>query len=217
MRIALLALRAAGVAVALTAGSVVSAVSVPTALAEEGQRGTVWATPSTAQPGAQIELRVTGCKGTTGLAKSPVFVADADLSGRDGRGKPLYGEAMISTHAKPGWHTVRAFCDGGEKATGSLQIVPHTPDHHRPDHQRPDHQRPDQRPEHHRPDAHQTPHWPVHAGGGGMSAELATAKKEPERDGPSLPHTVIGAVLAAAAGLAVAGRALKLRRRRSGE
>ncbi|QES52350.1 hypothetical protein DEJ50_11845 [Streptomyces venezuelae] len=185
----------------------------PAAPAEEGQRGTVWATPSTAEPGAQIELRVTGCKGTTGLAKSPVFVADADLSGRDGRGNPLYGEAMVSTHARPGWHTVRAFCDGGEKATGSLQIVPHKPDHHRPDHQRPDHHRPD----HHRPDAHHTPRWPVHAGGGGMAAELATAKKEPEREGPSLPHTVIGGVLAAAAGLAVAGRALKLRRRRSGE
>ncbi|MEV8533435.1 hypothetical protein [Streptomyces sp. NPDC051211] len=224
MRTALLARRATGVAViTLTA---VSAVSVPSALAAEEPRGTVWATPSTAEPGAQIELRVSGCHGTTGLAKSSVFVADAELSGRDGRGNPLYGEAMISSHARPGWHDIRVTCDGREgKATGSLQIVHHRPDHHRPDHQRPDHQRPDhqnqrpdhQRPDHHRPDPHHTPRWPVHAGGGGMAAELAATKKEREPEGPSLPHTLIGAGLATVATLAVAARALKLRRRRSGE
>ncbi|MEU2392105.1 hypothetical protein [Streptomyces sp. NPDC007369] len=99
------------------------------------------------------------------------------------------------------------------------------------------------------PDPHRTPVRPVHAGGGGMAAELAEAARIAERakqaggaaeagsadgaagdrtapvaakkdhgdDGPGLPHTVIGAVLAAAATLAVAGRALALRRRRSGE
>jgi hypothetical protein len=57
-----------------------------------------------------------------------------------------------------------------------------------------------------------------------MSAEVAettrlaaAAKREHGGDGPGLPHTVIGAVLAAAATLAVAGRALALRRRRSGQ
>ncbi|MFD0269247.1 hypothetical protein ACFVGY_22165 [Streptomyces sp. NPDC127106] len=100
-----------------------------------------------------------------------------------------------------------------------------------------------------RPNPHQSPVRPVHAGGGGMAAELAetariaerakqadgvqgagsadgavgdraagvAAKKDHGDDGPGLPHTVIGAVLAAAATLAVAGRALALRRRRSGE
>ncbi|MFK0255660.1 hypothetical protein [Streptomyces sp. NPDC090445] len=89
-----------------------------------------------------------------------------------------------------------------------------------------------------RPDPHRSPVGPVHAGGGGMAAELAetartaeradgaggdratatvAAKKDHGDDGPGLPHTVIGAVLAAAATLAVAGRALALRRRRSGE
>ncbi|MEU6864080.1 hypothetical protein ABZ924_12515 [Streptomyces sp. NPDC046876] len=94
------------------------------------------------------------------------------------------------------------------------------------------------------PDAHRTPSKPSHAGGGGMAAKLAeadrlartqsgaqagtgagaaaqdqaaAAKKSHGGDGPGLPHTVIGAVLAAAATLAVAGRALALRRRRSGE
>ncbi|MGW5346836.1 hypothetical protein [Streptomyces sp. NPDC004050] len=105
-----------------------------------------------------------------------------------------------------------------------------------------------------RPDPHESPIRPVHAGGGGMAAELAetariaerakqaggagtadaaggtdgagadaartaavAAKKNHGADGPGLPHTVVGAVLAAAATLAVAGRALTLRRRRSGE
>ncbi|NXY97325.1 hypothetical protein HYE82_23700 [Streptomyces sp. BR123] len=85
------------------------------------------------------------------------------------------------------------------------------------------------------PNPHRSPVRPVHAGGGGMAAELAetaraaeradgdgaaaavAAKKDHGDDGPGLPHTVIGAVLAAAATLAVAGRALALRRRRSGE
>ncbi|MGW0362469.1 hypothetical protein [Streptomyces sp. NPDC002990] len=227
MRSVRIALGATGVAVTLTA---LSAVAAPTALAGEENRGTVWATPSKVRPGAQIELRVRGCHGTNGSAKSSAFVADADLSGRDGHGKPLYGEAMVSSHARPGWHHIRVTCDGREgKATGSIEVVRHGPDHHRPDHDRPDHHRPDHdrpdhhRPDHDRPDHHPSPVWPVHAGGGGMSAELAensrlaAANKDQERGGPTLPHTLIGAVLAAAATLAVAGRALALRRRRSGQ
>ncbi|GAA3101136.1 hypothetical protein GCM10020254_53390 [Streptomyces goshikiensis] len=48
-------------------------------------------------------------------------------------------------------------------------------------------------------------------------AEAAAAKKHHGEGAPGLPHTLIGAALAAAATLAVAGRALTLRRRRSGE
>ncbi|MEU6757543.1 hypothetical protein [Streptomyces sp. NPDC046685] len=208
MRSVPIALRAAGVAVALTA---LSAVTAPVALAGEedrggrgdrGDRGSITVDPNPAHPGAQVKLRVHGCEGTRGSAKSSVFVADADLYGRDGGRSPLYGDAMISSHASPGWHSVRVMCDGHEKISGSVQISEHRPHHH------------------------PSPFWPVHAGGGGMSAELAaadpaaaaaTAKKQHGDDGPGLPHTVIGAVLAAAATLAVAGRALTLRRRRSGE
>ncbi|MFI8106207.1 hypothetical protein [Streptomyces sp. NPDC086023] len=196
MRTALLAVRATGAAAALLTVSVASAAFAPLAQAGE-ERGTVWATPSTAHPGAQIELRVNGCNGTTGAAKSSVFVADAELSGRDGKGNPLYGEAMISSHAQPGWHTIRVTCDGKDgKATGSIQI-----EHRGNDHQ---------------PTHHPSPVWPVHAGGGGMATELA-AKREDAGDGPGVLHTAIGAVLAGAATIAVAGRALKLRRRRSGD
>lgn len=201
MRSISIALRVTGVAVALTA---FTAVTAPTALAgeeERGDRGSISVDPNPAHPGAQVKLRVHGCEGSRGAAKSPVFVADADLYGRDGGGRsPLYGEAMISSHASPGWHSIRVTCDGHDKVTGSIEIA----------HQRPTH--------------HPSPVWPVHAGGGGMSAELAetsrlaaVAKEEHGGGGPGMPHTVIGAVLAAAATLAVAGRALTLRRRRSGE
>ncbi|MER7759545.1 hypothetical protein [Streptomyces sp. NPDC097619] len=208
MRTDLLALRATGPAAVLVAASALVLTAAPTALSAEEHRGTVWATPSTASPGAQIELRVNGCDGTTGAAKSPVFVADAHLSGRDGGGNPLYGEAMIRSGAKPGWYSIQVTCDGRDaKATGSIQVVHHEPTH--------------------RPTHHPSPIWPVHAGGGGMAAELATgdkadalrqtAARDARDEGPGLPHTVIGAVLACAATLAVAGRAVRLRRRRSGE
>ncbi|MEV7419149.1 hypothetical protein [Streptomyces sp. NPDC089919] len=208
MRTALLALRATGAAAALLALSAVSAPPAASAAPANGEenRGSVWATPSTATPGSQIELRVNGCRGSRGVARSAVFVAEADLSGRDGDGSPLFGEAMISSGAQPGWHTIRVTCDGHDgKATGSIQVVRH--DSHQPTH-------------------HPSPVWPVHAGGGGMAAELAAkedkqlaapTRHEGPADGPGMPHSVIGAVLAAAATLAVAGRALAVRRRRSGD
>ncbi|MFD3697147.1 hypothetical protein ACFWUZ_13515 [Streptomyces sp. NPDC058646] len=200
MRSVPIAVRAAGVAVALTA---LSAVTAPLALAGEEDRGSISADPDPAEPGAQVKLRVHGCNGTTGSAKSAVFVSDADLRGRDGGRSPLYGETMISSHASPGRHSVRVTCDGRDgKVHGSIEVS--------------------HRRGHHHPDPHRSPVWPVHAGGGGMSAEvaettrLAAAAKKEHDDGPGLSHTVIGAVLAAAATLAVAGRALTLRRRRSG-
>ncbi|MFD3325836.1 hypothetical protein [Streptomyces sp. NPDC058701] len=200
MRSISIALRVTGVAVALTA---FAAVTAPTALAGEEERGgreSVSVDPNPAHPGSQVKLRVQGCDGTRGAAKSAVFAGDAELYGRDSGRSPLYGEAMISSHASPGWHSIRVTCDGHDKVRGSIEIAQH----------------------HHRPTHHASPVWPVHAGGGGMSAELAeksrlaAAAKEQEGGGPGVPHTVIGAVLAAAATLAVAGRALTLRRRRSG-
>ncbi len=201
MRSVPIAVRAAGVAVALAA---FSAVTASTALAgeEDRGRGSIAVDPDPAHPGSQVKLRVQGCDGIRGEAKSSVFVSDVDLHGRDGGRSPLYGEATISSHASPGWHSVRVRCDGHEKISGSVQISPYR-----------------------HPSHHASPVWPVHAGGGGMSAELAeaakpvtaAAKKDHGDDGPGLPHTVIGAILAAVATLAVAGRALALRRRRSGE
>ncbi|MCY0929765.1 hypothetical protein OTB20_26945 [Streptomyces sp. H27-H1] len=218
MRSDLIAFRITGVAVALTA---LSAVTAPFAFAEEWNRGSVSAEPSPAEPGAQVKLRVRGCDEDWAIAQSSVFVSEVRLStGRDDR-RTLWGDAMIRSWAEPGRHDIRVKCGGrgGEREWGSIEI--------------------ERRREHH-PNPHHTPVWPVHAGGGGMSEEIAaksksvdaaeaagpaadsaqlaaTAKKSHGGDGPGLPHTVIGAVLAAAATLAVAGRALTLRRRRSGE
>ncbi|MFI6004589.1 hypothetical protein ACIA98_29970 [Streptomyces sp. NPDC051366] len=213
MRSALIALRATGVAVALTA---LTAVSSPTALAAgEENRGNVSVDPHQAEPGAQVKLRVRGCEDKWASAKSAVFVSEVHLSfGRDGD-KTLTGDAMVSSQAQPGWHDIRVKCDGGEdRVRGSIEVV-----------RRRDDREKDREKERDRPNPHQSPVRPVHAGGGGMSAELAAqaqdqaaaAKKNHGGDGPGLPHTVIGAVLAAAATLAVAFRALTLRRRRSGE
>lgn len=214
------ALRVTGVAVALTA---LSAVTAPFAFAEEDwnrDRGSVSADPSPAEPGAQVKLRVRGCEDDWAVAQSVVFVSEVRLStGRDDR-RTLWGDAMIRSWAEPGRHDIKIKCGGrgGEREWGTIEI---------------------ERRREHRPNPHHTPIWPVHAGGGGMSEEIAakskaagaaeaakaadsaqlaaTAKKSHDGDGPGLPHTVIGAVLAAAATLAVAGRALTLRRRRSGE
>lgn len=219
MRSDVLALRVTGVAVALTA---LSAVTAPFAFAEEWNRdrGSVSADPSPAEPGAQVKLRVRGCEEDWAVAQSVVFVSEVRLStGRDDR-RTLWGDAMIRSWAEPGRHDIKIKCGGrgGEREWGTIEI---------------------ERRREHRPNPHHTPVWPVHAGGGGMSEEIAAkskaasavdaaeaadsaqlataAKKSHEGEGPGLPHTVIGAVLAAAATLAVAGRALTLRRRRSGE
>ncbi|MFG2618195.1 hypothetical protein ACGFXC_11270 [Streptomyces sp. NPDC048507] len=199
MRSSLIALRVAGVAVALTAAT---AVTAPAALANEWDRGSVSADPNPAEPGAQIKIRVRGCDADRAIAISPVFASEAHL--RSGHGdRSLYGETMISPHARPGWHEVKVKCDGGrdEGLRGSIEV----------------------RERDHRPDPHHSPVWPVHAGGGGMAAQVAEStqlaaatKKSHGGDGPGLSQTVIGAVLAAAASLAVAGRALTLRRRRNG-
>lgn len=220
MRSDLIALRVTGVAVALTA---LSAVTAPFAFAEEDwnrERGSVSADPNPAEPGAQVKLRVRGCEEDWAVASSVVFVSEVRLStGRDDR-RTLWGDAMIRSWAEPGRHDIKIKCGGrgGEREWGTIEI--------------------ERRREHH-PTPHHTPVWPVHAGGGGMSEEIAAkskaagaagaakaadsaqlaaaTKKSHDGDGPGLPHTVIGAVLAAAATLAVAGRALTLRRRRSGE
>ncbi|WP_327306563.1 hypothetical protein OG730_26395 [Streptomyces sp. NBC_01298] len=223
MRSDLIALRVTGVAVALTA---LSAVTAPFAFAGEDDwnrdrdRGSVSADPNPAEPGAQVKLRVRGCEEDWAVASSVAFVSEVRLStGRDDR-RTLWGDAMIRSWAEPGRHDIKIKCGGrgGEREWGTIEI---------------------ERRREHRPDPHHTPVWPVHAGGGGMSEEIAAkskaagaadaakaadsaqlaaaAKKSHEGEGPGLPHTVIGAVLAAAATLAVAGRALTLRRRRSGE
>ncbi|MDG4860327.1 hypothetical protein P8605_19575, partial [Streptomyces sp. T-3] len=109
--------------------------------------GTVKVTPQQATPGAQVQLYASGCDGTTGSAKSPAFVADGALTGRDGKGFPLSGEAMIRSTTNPGTYDVSVTCDGQDgKAKGTVTVVRNQP----------------------------SPTAPIKAGGGG-TAKLAAA------------------------------------------
>ncbi|MER7175820.1 hypothetical protein [Streptomyces mesophilus] len=144
--------------------------------------GTVKVTPGTVTPGAQVELSVTGCDGTTGAAKSQVFVADGALTGRDGAGYPMSGEAMIRSTATPGTYDVSVTCDGEDgKAKGTVTVVSQ---------------------------ATPSPTAPIRAGGGGT----ASLSAEEPSTGPGWRHALIGLLLAGAAGLAVAGRLVRRRR-----
>ncbi|WP_415951981.1 hypothetical protein [Streptomyces sp. KLOTTS4A1] len=156
-------------------------LATPAALAADG---TVKVSPADATPGAQVELSVTGCDGTTGAAKSPVFVADGSLTGRDGEGYALSGEAMIKSDAQPGSYDLAVTCDGQDgKVKGSVTVVAQAPP---------------------------SPTAPVRAGGGG-TAQLAV-EGAAAGSGPGWRHALIGLLLTAAAGLAVAGRLVRRRR-----
>ncbi|MER7536490.1 hypothetical protein ABTX77_17155 [Streptomyces sp. NPDC097704] len=190
MRSAPIALRAAGAALVL-----VLAPAAGGAYAHDGVKATV--TPSTASPGAEVDVRVQGCKGTTGAAKSPAFVADAELTGRDGGGNPLFGDTTIRSGLKDGTYKVAVTCDGhGHRDVGTVQV------RHR--------QEPTHRPTH-----HATPIAPVRAGGGGTAAFAAPAApgvaQTTSESGLGTPYTLLGLGMAAIAAVAVAFRSSRRR------
>ncbi|MEE1752351.1 hypothetical protein [Streptomyces sp. SP18CS02] len=190
MRSGLFALRAAGAAAVL----VLVATAGP-AYAGDGEEpggketAKVKATvvPSTVRPGSDVDVRVTGCKGRSGSARSKAFARDAALSGHPDRSKPLLGDTTVRSGASSGTYQVTVHCDGRDHHdVGTLRVV-------------------------HRPPA--TPVAPVRAGGGG-TATLAADAEGADEQGPGTPHTVIGLLLAGVAAVAVAFRSV--RRRRSG-
>ncbi|GAA3395282.1 hypothetical protein [Streptomyces roseoviridis] len=192
MRSGPIALRAAGAAVVL-----VLAPTAGTALAHDGVKVTV--IPSTAAPGADVDVRVTGCKGTTGAAKSPAFVADAELTGRDGGKNPLHGDATVRSGLDEGTYKVGVTCDGHDHpGVGTV----HVKRHHEPSH---------------RPTHHPSPVAPVRAGGGGTAAFAAPAApgmaQTAGEEGLGTPYTLLGLGMAAVAAVAVA---LRSTRRRGG-
>ncbi|MFG2647201.1 hypothetical protein [Streptomyces sp. NPDC048436] len=106
-------------------------------------------TPSSAAPGAQVEVSVSGCDGTTGSAGSGAFNGEAKLTGRDGEKYTLNGSAMVKNDIA-GTYDITVICDGHpHQGVGSLQVV----------------------------QQHSAPVSPVHAGGGG-TARLATQTQE---------------------------------------
>ncbi|MET9951417.1 hypothetical protein ABZ135_07665 [Streptomyces sp. NPDC006339] len=191
MRSGPIALRAAGAAVVLAL-----APAAGTALAHDGVKATV--TPSTAAPGADIDVRVTGCKGTTGAAKSPAFVADAELTGRDGGKNPLYGDTTVKSGLREGTYKVTVTCDGHDHPdAGTVHVKRHQEPTHRPTH-------------------HPSPIAPVRAGGGGTAAFAAPVApgvaQTAGEAGLGTPYTLLGLGMAAVAAVAVALRSARRRR-----
>ncbi|MFF3458026.1 PT domain-containing protein [Streptomyces sp. NPDC002730] len=204
MRSGLIALRAVGAATVL-----VLAPAATAAYADDSVKVTV--APSSAAPGGKVELRVSGCKGTTGAVASQGFVLDAELSRRVGQNTQLFGNTLVKAGAKPGAYDVNVICDGhGHSASGRVQVVQHQPA------QQPTNQPSPQSAQQptNQPSQQPTPVAPVRAGGGGAAAQLAARDAGVNRQnaGPGVPHTVIGLVLAGVAAVAVASRTSRRRR-----
>ncbi|MFF1375879.1 hypothetical protein [Streptomyces sp. NPDC058308] len=184
MRICSLAVRGAGVALAL-------AVALPATAAQAHDNGSVRATvtPSSAAPGATVEVSVTGCGGTTGTAGSGAFEGDAQLTGRDGDKYALNGSARIR-HGISGSYDVTVTCDGHpHQGIGTVRVLGHHQERH-----------------------HQEPVSPVRAGGGGAAQHVTTASSRAQEAGPGTLHAVIGLILAGVAAVAVAIRSVRRRR-----
>ncbi|MDT0435908.1 hypothetical protein [Streptomyces doudnae] len=174
----------------LCTGLLAACALTPAAHAADGHGVSV--TPSTAAPGAEIALRVTGCRGTSGTASSPAFAGDAELSPHRGA---LMGGTRVDAAAKPGSYDVRVRCADAETgaritvvAKGAAPTAP-------------------------APTAPASPVAPVPAGGGG-TAHLASADDEAQQEGPGTGHAVTGLVLAGVAATAVT---LLARRRRGAD
>ncbi|GHF96757.1 PT domain-containing protein [Streptomyces zaomyceticus] len=218
MRSGPIALRAAGAAFVL-----VLAPTAGSAYAHDGVKVTV--TPSTASPGADVDVRVQGCKGTTGAAKSQAFVADAELTGRDGGGAPLFGDTTVRSGLENGTYKVSVTCDGHDHPDVGTVRVEHRKPTHEPT-RKPTHEptrKPTHKPTHeptHEPTHHASPVAPVRAGGGGAAAFAAPAApgvaQTTSESGLGTPYTLLGLGLAAVAAVAVAFRSSRRRAPGSG-
>ncbi|MFF0474161.1 hypothetical protein [Streptomyces sp. NPDC004284] len=212
MRSGPIALRAAGAALVL-----VLAPAAGGAYAHDGVKATV--SPSTASPGADVDVRVQGCRGTTGAAKSKAFVADAELTGRDGGGNPLFGDTTIRSGLLDGTYKVSVTCDGHDHPdVGTVEVRHRQEPTRRPTHQ-PTHQ-PTYRPTH-QPTYYPSPVAPVRAGGGGTAAFAAPAApgvaQTTSESGLGTPYTLLGLGMAAVAAVAVAFRSARRRTGSDGE
>ncbi|WP_338696906.1 hypothetical protein V2W30_15045 [Streptomyces sp. Q6] len=176
MRTGLLALSAAGAAAVL--------VTAPVAAQAADGGGSIAVTPYAVPPGTEVDLRVSGCEGTTGRAYSDAFVSPGVLAPSADQ-PTLFAEARVKTSVAPGNYEIKVTCDGVDgKVKGTVRVL--------------DHSSPSPRP---------TPTAPVHAGGGGAAEQLAAVQ-----DGPGTRHALIGLGLTAVAAVAVAFRSVRRRR-----
>lgn len=197
MRSGPIALRAAGAAAIL-----VLAPTAGTAFAGDGVKVTV--TPSTVKPGADVEIRVQGCKGSTGAATSHAFVADAELT-RFGGEHALFGDTTIKSGLQKGTYKVSVSCDGREhRDVGVVHVEKHRPETTHPATLEPTH----------RPTYHPSPIAPVKAGGGGAAMAVPApaapgVAQTTTESGLGTPYTLVGLGMAAIAAVAVAFRSAR--------
>ncbi|WP_425833327.1 hypothetical protein [Streptomyces fractus] len=188
MRAGLLAVGVAGAAV------LVAAPATPATAAQAADGGAaITFTPRAAPAGTDVDLRVSGCDGTTGSASSAAFVAPARLA-PSADDPTLFAEARVKSSAAPDAYRVSVTCDGVDgKVTGTLTVLG--------------------------PDASPTPSPTalVHAGGGGTAAhrQALAVHQDPAAapsEGPGTRHALIGLGLAAIAAVSVAVRSVRRRR-----
>lgn len=172
----------------------------------DAPRGSVSVAPAAARAGSDVELRVTGCDGSTGRARSDAFVAPGvlapapDESGLTSAGPTLFAEARVRSTVAPGAYRIQVTCGSADaehaedvQVEGVLRVVA----------------------EGGAPAPAPTPTALVHAGGGGAAAQLAARGDSPRAavsEGPGTRHAVIGLVLTAIAAVAVAFRTVRRRR-----
>ncbi|MFD7863337.1 hypothetical protein [Streptomyces sp. NPDC059783] len=174
---------AAAVAAATLVPASAALADSPAGHGDGRSRATLTITPASATPGAEVDLRVEGCKGKEARGSSDAFVTEARFSPAADRGA-LFAEARIRSDAEPGDYDVRVVCKDSAhtEVSGALTVV------HR---------------------GRPMPVAPVRAGGGGTAV---LADKAAQQDGPGTAHAVTGLALAAVAAVAVALRSVRRRR-----
>ncbi|WP_030563289.1 hypothetical protein [Streptomyces aureocirculatus] len=141
MCIRLLAVRSAG---AMALAATLAAAPTP-ARAHDQDQVKARVTPASAAPGGRVEVRVTGCAGSTGTAGSGAFAKEAELTGQGG--KALTGTTRIR-EGVTGTYEITVTCDGHpHQGVGAVQVTTSRP----------------------------TPTAPVRAGGGGAAPLTPTA------------------------------------------
>ncbi|MFD7444650.1 hypothetical protein [Streptomyces sp. NPDC059909] len=120
MRSVPIALRVVGAAT----GALMLAPAAGLAYAEEGGQAKATVTPTSARPGGEVELHVTGCRGTTGTARSSAFVTDAELSSGVGPQSFLFGETTVRSGLGAGTYDISVTCNGSPLTrVGTLTVA----------------------------------------------------------------------------------------------
>ncbi|ONK13996.1 hypothetical protein [Streptomyces sp. MP131-18] len=163
-------------AAAMCAGAALAgpAQAAPPAAEERPDGGGVQVTPVSPRPGDEVELRVHGCVGAYGTARSEAFVARVRLAPAPGGG--LFGEAKVRSSAEPGVYPIDVACEAKHgKVTGRLIITGRDGGRDPGHHERPGPPGPGAGEHHERPGpggppGAGEPTGPVRAGGGGTAA-----------------------------------------------